>query len=98
VFNTVNNFGFPIQGFIIWDLEGDESPSLNYVSDPRSLPALSPMMDAAADSMFGQFKAAGYRVGVTLRAQHFDVGSTLPPLLSTPAENSRLYRLKIPRP
>jgi len=79
VFNTVNNFGFPVQGFIIWDLEGDESPSLNYVGDPRSLPTVSPMMDAAADAMFAQFKAAGYRMGVTLRAQHFDFGSTLPP-------------------
>lgn len=79
--NTVNSFGFPIQGFILWDLEGEESGSLNYVGDPRSLPTVSPQMDAEADAMFAQLTALGYRVGMMLRANTFHYGSSLP---STP--------------
>jgi hypothetical protein len=78
VLNTVNSYGFPLQGFIFWDLEGEESQSLNIVADPRSLPIVSPQMDAVANAMMSQFEAAGYRVGVALRADTFHYGASLP--------------------
>jgi hypothetical protein len=66
------------QGVIIWDVEGEEFPYLTYVGDPGKVPLLAPEMDAAADAFFAAYRAAGLRVGVTLRPHTFDAGPSLP--------------------
>lgn len=79
VLRTVASYSFRLQGFIFWDLEGEESPSLNFVGDPRTLPVAAPEMNAEADAMMSQLVSMGYRVGMTLRASHFNTGASLPP-------------------
>lgn len=64
------------QGIIIWDLEGQEfiQPT-TYVGDPRVFgQGYAPEMNAAADQMFAMFKAAGLKVGLTLRPQFLQWG------------------------
>lgn len=55
------------QGVIVWDLEGYSRPGFVYVGDPRSLPTYAPAMNTVADEFFQKFRAAGLRVGVTIR-------------------------------
>ncbi|MCG3150732.1 MAG: hypothetical protein PCFJNLEI_04233 [Verrucomicrobiae bacterium] len=56
------------QGVIIWDLEGQEFPhAVSYIGDPRALGKLAPEMDAVADELFKKYRAAGLRVGLTVR-------------------------------
>jgi hypothetical protein len=64
------------QGIVLWDLEGQEFiQSTTYVGDPRVLSqGYSPEMDAAIDNVMALFKAAGLKVGVTLRPQHLQWG------------------------
>src|SRR5262249_37195061 len=67
------------QGIIIWDLEGQEfKQPFTYVGYPNKLPELAPEMDAIGDALMARIKGAGYRVGVTIRPQHFGTGATLP--------------------
>lgn len=71
------------QGIIIWDLEGEEfiQPT-TYVGDPRVFgEGYAPEMDAAADQMFTMLKAAGLKVGLTLRPQQLQWG----PMANLPA-------------
>jgi len=55
------------QGMIVWNVEGEEFPNINYVGDPRILPKLAPEMDAAADAYFAFFRKAGVRTGICIR-------------------------------
>jgi hypothetical protein len=71
------------QGIIVWDLEGEEfiQPT-TYIGDPRVLgEGYSPEMNATADQLFGLFKNAGLKVGVTLRPEYLQWG----PLANLPA-------------
>jgi hypothetical protein len=64
------------QGIVLWDLEGQEfiQPT-TYIGDPRVLgEGYDPEMNAAADQLFGLFKSAGLKVGVTLRPQYLQWG------------------------
>jgi len=80
----LNGMSVHPQGIIIWDLEGEEFlQPFTYVGSPDNLPNLAPEMDAVADAFFAKFKAAGYRVGVTVRAQHFGTGNSLPATCSS---------------
>jgi hypothetical protein len=69
------------QGIIIWDIEGQEFiHATTYVGDPRAFASgYAPEMNAVADELFGIFRDAGYRVGVTIRPQYLQWGRTLPP-------------------
>lgn len=72
------------QGIIIWDVEGEEFlQPFTYVGYPSQLPNLAPEMDAIADAIFAKLTAAGYRVGVTIRPNHFGTGGTLPSTCTT---------------
>ena len=67
------------QGIIVWDLEGQEfDHAFTYVGYPNKLRELAPEMDRVADEVFGRIRAAGYRVGVTIRPNSFAVGNELP--------------------
>lgn len=55
------------QGFVLWDIEGIDRPSIAFVGDPRMMPILAPEMDPIADEFFAVFRDAGLRTGVTLR-------------------------------
>jgi uncharacterized protein YbaR (Trm112 family) len=58
------------QGVIVWDLEGEQFPhKISFIGEPRQLPQLAPEMDAVADEFFAKLRAAGLRVGLTLRPQ-----------------------------
>lgn len=59
------------QGAIVFDIEGIEAPHPHYtwVGDPRLIKERAPEMDEIADEFFQRFRAAGLRVGVTIRAQ-----------------------------
>ena len=55
------------QGAIVWDIEGQQYPhATSYLGDPRSLPG---EIDAIADEFFQIFRAAGLKIGVTIRPQ-----------------------------
>jgi hypothetical protein len=56
------------QGMIMWDVEGEESPTATYVGDPRQFSAFAPEMADVADEFFKKFRDAGLRVGVCVRA------------------------------
>jgi hypothetical protein len=58
------------QGVIVWDLEGEQFPhKTSFIGDPRALDRLAPEMAVAADEFFSRLRAAGLRVGVTIRPQ-----------------------------
>jgi len=65
------------QGMIVWDLEGEQYPIINYVGDPRMLKTLAPEMEynGAVDAYFKKFRDAGVRVGVTVRGQRLKLTS-----------------------
>ena len=65
------------QGVILWDIEGEQT-GLTYVGDPRVLPFFAPEMDAVADRIFAAYRAAGLKVGITIRAHAFAYGTNLP--------------------
>ncbi len=68
------------QGMIVWDLEGEQYPQkISYIGDPRQLPRLAPEMNLAADAFFAVFRAAGLRVGVTVRPQRLVFNPGGPP-------------------
>ena len=67
------------QGFIIYDLEGQEILQIfSYVGYPNKLDILAPEMYAVTDQMFAKFRAAGYQPGIVIRPQTFMSGTTLP--------------------
>ncbi|MBF0593348.1 MAG: dockerin type I repeat-containing protein [Candidatus Omnitrophica bacterium] len=73
------------QGIILWDLEGEEFRNLTYLGDPRVIDrglsgneSVAPEMDAVIDEVFAKFKAAGFKVGMTIRPQAFSAGTRLP--------------------
>ncbi|BAU11418.1 hypothetical protein LEP3755_19120 [Leptolyngbya sp. NIES-3755] len=59
------------QGVLVFDIEGGEAESGEYtwVGDPRLVGERAPEMEEIADEFFQTFKKAGFRVGVTIRAQ-----------------------------
>ena len=60
------------QGAITWDIEGQEFPhATSYIGDPRLVPDLAPEMQPLADAYFHKLRAAGLRVGLCVRPQHF---------------------------
>lgn len=72
------------QGIIVWDLEGNEFfHALTYIGAPNRLAEHAPEIDAVADQMFAAYRAAGYRVGVTLRPQTIQYGTSLPATCTT---------------
>ncbi len=77
------------QGFIVWDLEGQEYPQPNasYVGDPSLLPVMSPEMDGVANAFFQKFSDAGLRCGMTLRPQQLDFTVSPPNQDSVPTQN-----------
>ena len=56
------------QGVVFWDLEG-RGQLISYAGDPRQLARFAPEMDAVADRLFARLRAAGFAVGMALRAQ-----------------------------
>lgn len=56
------------QGVVFWDLEG-RGQLISYAGDPRQLARFAPEMDAVADRLFSRLRAAGFAVGMALRAQ-----------------------------
>ena len=84
------------QGVIIWDLEGQEYPhKISYIGDPRQVTALAPEMDAVADDFFARFRAAGLRVGVTIRPQQFGFNANHLPQQSEVLNTKALLQAKI---
>jgi hypothetical protein len=81
------------QGVIIWDVEGGEMSSISYVGDPRPLKLLAPEMDACADEFFAKFRAAGLRVGVTIRPNVCYFGTNFP---SSPANGQVFIKTDSP--
>ena len=58
------------QGILLWDIEGYEMDhAFTYVAYPNKLAEVAPEMNAVIDATFAAYRAAGYRVGVTLRPQ-----------------------------
>lgn len=58
------------QGIVAWDMEGEEYPhGTSYIGDPRLIDALAPEVSPWIDEWFAKFRAAGLRVGMTLRPQ-----------------------------
>ena len=89
------------QGIILWDIEGQEfiHPT-TYIGDPRAFGSgYAPEMNAITDELFGTFRNAGYRVGVTLRPQYMQWGTTLPATCkSDPYNGWRDYFIKTNAP
>ncbi len=56
------------QGVVFWDLEG-RGQTISYAGDPRQIARFAPEMDAVADRLFARLRAAGFAVGMALRAQ-----------------------------
>ena len=79
VISRMNKITPQPQGIVIWDLEGQEFYQyFTYVGHPDRLPQISPEMDAVADQLFAKFRNAGYLVGLTIRPNDFQAGSSLP--------------------
>lgn len=59
------------QGVIAWDMEGEEYPhGTSFIGDPRLIDSLAPEVGGAfIDEWVGKFRAAGLRLGLTLRPQ-----------------------------
>jgi hypothetical protein len=89
------------QGILIWDLEGEEfiQPT-TYIGDPRVLgQGYSPEMDASADAIFATFKNAGLKVGMTLRPQQMQWGTTQPSTCNfDPDNNYKDYFIQVNAP
>jgi len=90
--STANGSAIKAQGFIIWDLEGQEiNQAFSYVGAPNTIASMSPEMDGAADAMFAAFRAAGYRYGMTIRPQTFGYGNTLPGTCKSADPNQDIF-------
>jgi hypothetical protein len=77
------------QGAITWDIEGEQYPqSTSYVCEPDEIAQVAPEMESVIsnpasayngmkldDAYFKIMHAAGFRVGVCVRPQHFTFGS-----------------------
>lgn len=89
------------QGLILWDIEGQEfiHPT-TYIGDPRVFQSgYAPEMNAIADQVFATFRDSGYRVGVTLRPQYMQWGTTLPATCKTNSYGgARDYFIKVDAP
>jgi hypothetical protein len=70
------------------------------VGDPRVFASgYAPEMDAVADQIFSTFTQAGYRVGVTLRPQSMQWGTTLPSTCTYSTDNNyKSYFIKVNAP
>jgi hypothetical protein len=68
------------QGVIVWDVEGEEFNSLQYVGDPHYLP---PEMEGVVDEFFKRFTNAGLRCGVTLATRKLIPSPDDPPFQIT---------------
>src|ERR1700730_17038658 len=77
------------QGIVIWDLEGQEFiQATTYVGDPRVLSnGYAQEMNGVAGQLFALFKSAGLKVGLTLRPQYLNWGTTLPATCRYDAQN-----------
>ncbi len=89
------------QGILIWDLEGQEfiQPT-TYIGDPRVLSqGYAPEMDATADAIFALFRNAGLKVGITLRPQSLQWGTTLPAQCTFNSDNNyKDYYIRVDQP
>ena len=64
------------QGAVVWDLEGEQYPQkISYIGDPRVLDRQAPEMALAVDEFLGRLRAAGLRIGMTIRPQRLVFGS-----------------------
>jgi hypothetical protein len=76
------------QGVIAWDLEGEQHPHpVTYIGDPRLIGTLAPEMEALVDEFIGRFRAAGLRIGLTLRPQLLHIPSEGGPPRQTDTDN-----------
>jgi hypothetical protein len=76
---VVNKLPVRPQAIVLWDMEGEQfSQVMTYVGNPPLLANLAPEMDAEMDAVAATLHSNGYRVGMTLRPQHFYSGATLP--------------------
>ena len=58
------------QGIVAWDMEGEEFPhGTSFIGDPRLIDTLAPEASGLIDEWFAKFRAAGLRIGATLRPQ-----------------------------
>jgi hypothetical protein len=83
--NVQNMQKLNAQGTITWDLEGEQYPQMtSYVCEPDQIAQIAPEMDSVIhisgspyngmkldDAYFKIMRAAGFRVGVCVRPQHF---------------------------
>lgn len=61
-----------VSGGILWDMEGQEFQSgISYIGDPSQAETLAPELVGVLDTFVNKFKAAGFRIGFTLRPQVF---------------------------
>ncbi len=64
------------QGMVTWDIEGEQYPQrTSYIGDPRLVDRLAPEMTGVIDEYFRRFRAAGFRIGVTVRPQQLAVAA-----------------------
>ncbi len=63
------------QGMVVWDLEGQEyDHKISFIGDPRIAETLAPEWRGVIDEFFARFRAAGLRLGLTIRPQQFENG------------------------
>ncbi len=74
------------QGAITWDIEGEQYPQdTSYVCSPDQIAEIAPEMESVVmqgrfkgmrldDAYFKTLRDAGFRVGVCIRPQHFELG------------------------
>ncbi len=95
---ALNALAVKPKGVVIWDLEGQEfGHAMTYLGEPHQLACTSPDMDREADYIMAEFKAAGYEVGLTLRPQTFQCGTSLTATCSAVANyQDRYYKSDAP--
>ncbi len=62
------------QGMILWNVEGNGGPGMQYVGDPEMVEFICPEMDAVADAYFAIIRDAGFRTGICLRPSTLTIG------------------------
>ena len=85
--DAVNNLKrMHAQGAITWDIEGEQYPQdTSYVCSPDQIAQIAPEMESVVmqgrfkgmrldDAYFKTLRDAGFRVGVCIRPQHFELG------------------------
>lgn len=87
--NVANLQALGAQGAIVWDIEGEQYPqATTYVCSPDQIAQVAPEMDSTItsaaspyrgqkldDVYFKTLTAAGFRVGVCVRPQHFAIAA-----------------------